>query len=162
MCQYSREGNKTRRAKEGETVYVVSGSHGAFSSKPDQYIHALSEPAVCVLYDQKLTIENVQAVSGLRSDYSLARYVGKRQVVTLRQKWPNGAYGDHFEFEDGYTVPSCCLSALCPIYVGVKSDSKKGMQRITEALTEVSKTPPRDGVLTTIKRAVSRKRKVTT
>lgn len=160
MCKYSLEHRNISEAKKGETVYVVANSHGAFSSTPNVDRRDVTKP-VCVLYDQKVTVENFRFAARVGVPPEWQHYLGTRQVLTLKQCFvPNGKYGDHFLFDNGHLVAVASLPSDLPIYVGVKPSSEKGMERIAEALTEISKTTASGGVMTAIKRVVRRKAKV--
>ena len=144
MCQSSLEGFKTRKAKEGETVYAITNHHGAFTSKPGQGLwmgYANNErrtPLICIAYGQKCTLENLQ----LSKDYNYARYrylQGGRHIATLLGGGRHSS-GDYFKFDDGTVVSS--YEILSPIYVGVKPEHEKAMALVEGAITEAIKTEP--------------------
>src|SRR5262245_57482558 len=131
VCQYSLEGYKTRKVKQGETVYAVANHSGAFASKPDTHLIDLQiagrpiygasnigrDCMVCVPYNQSCTIENLQVHGSLRNYApNVQNKIGKRHVVTLTNGSNDRGNGDNFVFADGTQLAS--YNVTSPIYIG--------------------------------------------
>lgn len=170
MCKYSLEGYETTDAKEGDTVYTVSDHSGAFSSKPGQSMYGLCRAqdsgapiAVCVPYNSKVTIENVQISDYMPPYYRASReyafsrqyaflidMVGKRAVFSMRSHGAdagsltldNGANGDHFVTDDGRDFPSNWLRSDVPIYIGVKPSLEQKLGLTNENMLDMGCEEP--------------------